>query len=149
MVQHLETWNDCSDGSTWKLRDSRPIDEAAWQQSGFGAFQRRLLDASDKRGRTTRVLGLLSTWRDAVPASKDLCELPSVEDAIDVAREDVEANVPTEVTAPKEPGAVERSRHELTHMPYRSWCVTSVAGRGADDPHRKSDGYSWTSKSGL
>ena len=54
---------------------------------------------------------------NAVPTSKDLSELPSVEDTIDVAREDAEANVPTAVTTPKEPGAVERSRRELTHMP--------------------------------
>ena len=79
---------------------------------------------------------------DAVPTSKDLSELPSVEDTIDVGREDAEANVPTAVTTPKEPGAGERRRHELTHMPHRSWCFSRVAGRGADDPHRKSDGYS-------
>ena len=76
---------------------------------------------------------------DSVPTSKVLSELPSVEDTIDVAREDAEANVPTSVTTPKEPEAVERSRHELTHMPYRSLCFSCVAGRGADDPHRKSD----------
>ena len=35
----------------------------------------------------------------------------------------------------------ERARHELTHMPYRSWCFSCVAGRGADEAHRKSDGY--------
>ena len=34
---------------------------------------------------------------DAVPTSKDLSELPSVEDTIDVAGEDAEANVPTAV----------------------------------------------------
>ena len=79
---------------------------------------------------------------DAVPTSKELSELPSVEDTIDVARENAEANVPTAETTPKEPGAVERSRHELTHMPHNSWCFSCVAGRGADDPHRKSDGYS-------
>ena len=79
---------------------------------------------------------------DAVLTSKDLSELPSVEDTVDVAREDAEANVPTAVTTPKEPGAVDRSRHELTHMPYRSWCFSCVAGRGANDPQRKSDGYS-------
>ena len=67
---------------------------------------------------------------DAVPTSKDLSVLPSVEDTIDVAREDAEANVLTAVTTPKEPGAVERSRHEMTHMPYRSWCFSCVAGRG-------------------
>ena len=27
-------------------------------------------------------------------------------------------------------------------MPYRNWCISCVAGRGADDPHRKSDSYS-------
>ena len=73
--------------------------------------------------------------------SKDLSEHPSVEDTIEVAREDAEANVPTAVTTPREPGAVERSWHELEHMPYRSWCLSCVAGRGADDPHRKSDCY--------
>ena len=54
---------------------------------------------------------------DALPTSKDLSELPTVEDTIDVAREDAEANVLTAVTTLKEPGAVERSRRELTHMP--------------------------------
>ena len=77
-----------------------------------------------------------------MPTSKDPSELPSVEDTIDVAREDAEPNVSTAVTTPKELGDVERSRHELTHMPYRSWCCSCVAGRGADDPHRKSDRYS-------
>ena len=43
---------------------------------------------------------------DAVPTSKYLSELPSVEDTIDVAREDAEANVSTAVVTPKEPGAV-------------------------------------------
>ena len=46
------------------------------------------------------------------------------------------------MTTPKEPGAVERSRFELPHMPYRSWCFSCVAGRAADDAHRMSDGYS-------
>ena len=53
-------------------------------------------------------------WRD-VPTTKDLIGFPSVEDTIDVAREDAEANVPTAVATPKEVGAVEQSRHELTH----------------------------------
>ena len=76
-----------------------------------------------------------------MPTSKDLSGLPSVQDTIDVAREDSEANVPTAVATPKEHGAVERSRHELTQLPYRNWCFSFVAGRGADDPHRQSDSY--------
>ena len=78
---------------------------------------------------------------DAVPTLENLSDLPTVEDTIDVAREDAEANVPLAVPSPKEPGAAERARHELMHMPYRSWCFSCVAGRGADDAHRKSDGY--------
>ena len=73
---------------------------------------------------------------------KDRSELPSVEDTIDVARDDAEANVPTAVATPKEPGAVERSRHELTQMPYRNWCFSCVAGRVVDDLHRMSDSCS-------
>ena len=78
---------------------------------------------------------------DAVPTSENLSDLPTIEYTIDVAREDAEANVPLTVPSPKEPGAAERARHELTHMPYRSWCFTYVAGRGVDDAHRKSDGH--------
>ena len=76
-----------------------------------------------------------------MPTSENLSDLPTVEDTIDVGREDAEANVPLAVPSPKEPGAADRARHELTHMPYRSWCFSCVAGRGADDAHRKSDGH--------
>ena len=38
---------------------------------------------------------------DAVPTSKSLIELLSVEDTIDVVKEDAEANVPTVVTTLK------------------------------------------------
>ena len=48
--------------------------------------------------------------------------------------------MPSAVITPKEPGAVPRAGHEVTHMPQRSWCFSCVAG--ADDPHRKLDGYS-------
>ena len=102
-----------------------------------GAYWMRLT----RGGNGTRTIAPVD-FGDAVPTSKDLRELPSVEDTIDVAREDAEANVPTAVATLKEPGAVERSRHELTHKPYRNWCFSCVAGRGVDDPHRKSDGDS-------
>ena len=70
---------------------------------------------------------------DAAPTSTDLSELPSLDDTVDVANQDAQAKVPTAVATPKEHGAVERSRHELTHMPYRCWCFSCVASRGADD----------------
>ena len=34
---------------------------------------------------------------------------------------------------PAEPTAQERSIHELTHLPYRSWCQFCVLGRGEAD----------------
>ena len=37
-------------------------------------------------------------------------------------------------------GAIERAKHDLIHMPFSSWCFSYVAGRGADDSHRKSCG---------
>ena len=43
-----EARNDCGDGPTWKLRDSRPRNETAWQQSGFRALERCLLVVSDR-----------------------------------------------------------------------------------------------------
>ena len=45
------------------------------------------------------------TSRDAVLTSKDLGELPSVEDTINVARKDAEAIVPSAVTTPTETGS--------------------------------------------
>ena len=44
---------------------------------------------------------------DAVPTSENLSDLLTVEDTIDVAREDAEANVPLAVPSPKQPGASE------------------------------------------
>ena len=44
-----------------------------------------------------------------------MSDFPTVEDTI--ARENTEANVPLAVPSPKEPGAAERARHELMHMP--------------------------------
>ena len=38
-------------------------------------------------------------------------------------------------------GTVATSDHETPLTPYRSWCFSCVAGRGADDAHRKSGGY--------
>ena len=86
---------------------------------------------------------------DPAPTSKSLNELPSVEDTIDVAREDAEANVLTVLTTPKECGAVERSGHELTHVPHRNLGSRCVAGRGTDDSHRQSDSHSGSPRVGC
>ena len=86
---------------------------------------------------------------DAVPTSENLSDLPTVEDTIDVAREDAEANVPLAVPSPKEPGAAERARRELTHMPVQKLVLQlrrrSRSGRRSSQLRR----LHRTSKSGM
>ena len=78
---------------------------------------------------------------DVASTLNSLNEPPSVADAIDVAREDAEANVPTLVTTPKWSGGVKRPRHERTHVAHMDRCSSCVARRGTDDSHRKSDSH--------
>ena len=42
---------------------------------------------------------------------------------------------PKKMQDPKAPTQAEREEHELTHLPYRSWCIHCVKGRGKDAPH--------------
>ena len=48
---------------------------------------------------------------------------------------DVEAQRARGILVPKGPADTERRHHELTHMPYRSWCAHCVRGRGKESPH--------------
>ena len=41
------------------------------------------------------------------------------------------------VPDPGQPTREERAMHELTHLPFRPWCADCVAGRAANDPHRR------------
>jgi hypothetical protein len=41
------------------------------------------------------------------------------------------------LTAPAQPTQQERAEHELTHLPFRSWCPTCVANKGRADNHAK------------
>ena len=54
-------------------------------------------------------------------------------DADEIAEE---ARKPLMVQAPVQPTRAERDEHEKTHMPYRSWCVHCVRGRGRSDAHK-------------
>ena len=46
---------------------------------------------------------------------------------------------PQKMQDPRMPSAVEVAEHELTHVPFRSWCRHCVRGRGKEMPHRKSE----------
>lgn len=50
------------------------------------------------------------------------------------------------ILIPSGPSPAARREHELTHMPYRSWCQSCVAGRGKESPHqqrRKDPSTTW------
>ena len=40
---------------------------------------------------------------------------------------------------PELPSQEEIDRHNVTHMPYRSWCRHCIMGRGRSAPHKKLD----------
>ena len=42
------------------------------------------------------------------------------------------------VQDPRTPTQAEVDEHNMTHLPYRSWCTQSAHGRGDAHPHRKS-----------
>ena len=50
-----------------------------------------------------------------------------------------EAVVHKSVADPGQPSKKDRLEHELTHMPYRSWCEHCVRGRGKSKPHFRRD----------
>ena len=56
----------------------------------------------------------------------------------DVDEEDPQHAKPARgLTAPAQPTQQERAEHELTHLPFRSWCPTCVANKGRADNHPK------------
>ena len=49
---------------------------------------------------------------------------------------------PIKMNDPAEPSDEERRQHDLTHLPYRSWCRHCVGGRGKEAPHRRQECHS-------
>ena len=60
---------------------------------------------------------------------------------VEAEDEPAEAGIrkPIKMNDPKEPSEEERRQHNLTHLPYRSWCKHCVGGRGKEAPHRRRD----------
>ena len=48
--------------------------------------------------------------------------------------------LPRPLPSPKLPSQSEVEFHNLTHVPYRSWCPFCVAARRKNDAHRSQDG---------
>jgi len=50
-----------------------------------------------------------------------------------------EVRKPKPATRPYTPTKTEIYEHEVTHLPYRSWCRHCVHGRGVSSPHVKAE----------
>ena len=53
-----------------------------------------------------------------------------------------DAEEAVEVKAPKvpvRPTQDEVEKHNITHLPFRSWCPCCVAGKAKSEPHRSQD----------
>ena len=69
-----------------------------------------------------------------------MCGLGDEDREIEVEPEDEAeggARKVKKVQDPREPTKEERVEHELTHLPYRSWCRHCVRGRGKQMPHHE------------
>ena len=55
----------------------------------------------------------------------------------DDVEEQQEARKARGLPAPQQPTAQERPEHELTHLPYRSWCPACAQAKGRSDNHPK------------
>ena len=64
------------------------------------------------------------------------CRECGEDDADDMEAGEEELKV-KEVRSPGQPSKSEKDHHELTHMPFRSWCKHCVRGKSKESPHRK------------
>ena len=48
-----------------------------------------------------------------------------------------ETRTPVKMNDPHAPSQKEREQHEMTHLPFRSWCWKCVFGRGKEMLHRR------------
>jgi hypothetical protein len=68
---------------------------------------------------------------------EEILEGQAAEEVDIVACEPCEDPAVRAVRDPGQPTRREIEQHELTHLPFRPWCIDCVAGRAADDPHRR------------
>ena len=76
---------------------------------------------------------------EVVQAQEEIIGDKSIEDAEKDAEVDEEMRKPKPAARPYTPTRAEVYEHEVTHLPYRSWCKHCVYGRGVSSPHVKPD----------
>ncbi len=58
------------------------------------------------------------------------------EEVQETMEESTEESTAKVAKGPTVPSRWERERHEVAHIPFRSWCPKCVAGRGVKSPHK-------------
>ena len=85
---------------------------------------------------TTKTRATLSTtWTGSTNFEESTLYKEEVHDIDE--EEPQQANRAKGLPQPAQPTQQERAEHELTHLPFRSWCPTCVANKGRADNHPK------------
>ena len=78
----------------------------------------------------------LKEYEARLKSSREIArELQRREEAIN--RDPESARIPVDLPVPAPPSEVERELHNLTHLPFASWCEICLRSRTRDNPHRK------------
>ena len=65
------------------------------------------------------------------------CQLCDDQEQEDQQEEGAEAVQPKAIWKPIRPTVKEVEEHNLTHLPFRNWCIFCVKGKAKDDPDRR------------
>ena len=65
------------------------------------------------------------------------CQLCDDQEQEDQQEEGAEAVQPKAIWKPIRPTVKEVEEHNLTHLPFRNWCIFCVKGKATYDPHRR------------
>ena len=74
----------------------------------------------------------LKEYEARLRTSREIAE--EREEAIN--RDPESARIPADLPVPTQPSEVERELHNLTHLPFASWCEVCLRSRTRDNPHR-------------
>ena len=72
---------------------------------------------------------------DVVPSGADEAGEEAGQEVAEEEEEPDEAMECRICKDPGEPSQQERDEHDVTHLPYRSWCRVCLEAKGKEDPH--------------
>ena len=111
--------------------DEMRRDQAIYQETVGADIDGERAASADSDRRESRDTGGSSASNEAAPGATS--EGQDEED-----REEMdEGRTPIAMTVPEGPSINEREEHELTHIPFRSWCEHCVKGRARSKAHRR------------